>query len=109
MKKLFLIAVGIFLSMFISSCNSDEDESGNLLKKMKFVGSSWTDDLENHEFIFEYADNNKLIRYSDGNGAKAEFTYTNDLITQVDFYSYVNQEPFTIYGKLITFMTAKID
>lgn len=96
MKKIFTYIILTITLCALVSCNDDSDSNpeeiilGNTLKKMKLTGVAWTDDMENHEYVFEYGENNKLIRYSDGQGAKVEFTYTDDLISQVDVYNYFN-------------------
>ena len=49
MKKLLYLFA--FLTVILSSCTSEDEEiQGDLITKLKFVGSDFNDSYENHEF-----------------------------------------------------------
>ncbi len=91
MKKIICFLSGI--TLLLTSCSSDDNSQGNLITSMKYVGKNFSTDFRNHVFNFEYIDGNKLVRISDGQGAKTEFTYTGNLISKIDVWEYLNQEP----------------
>lgn len=92
MKKALFLLSGIVL--LLSSCSvSDDDSQGSLITSMKYVGEDFTTDFRNHVFAFEYMEGNKIVRIADEGGAKTEFSYTGDLITQIDIWRYLNDDP----------------
>lgn len=89
MKKLLYLFA--FLTVILSSCSSEDEEiQGDLITKMKFMGSDFNDSYENHEFNLEYIDGNKLVRIIDIESDKKEFHYTGDLITKIDIWKFWN-------------------
>jgi len=93
MKKLLFLLSGIVF--LLSSCSgSDDDSQGNLITSMKYVGEDFVTDFRNHIFTFEYTEGDKIVRIADGQGAKTEFTYAGDLITQIDIWRYLNDDPY---------------
>ncbi|WP_298394517.1 hypothetical protein [Flavobacterium sp.] len=109
MKNRSLLVIILSLTLFFSSCSNEENSSinvpGTIVKKMKFVGANWNNDFENHEINFQY-ENGKLTSYSDGTGLKVDFFYTNNLISRVDKYIRVNQQP-TFYLSVDFFYDAQ--
>lgn len=93
MKKLLLILTPLLL--VLGSCsNSSDSESepvqGPLIKKMVYQGESVNWSYRDYDFNFIYDDNQRLIRIDRGDKVYREYTYFNDLITQIKYYVFWN-------------------
>lgn len=107
MKKLLFLLSGF--ALLLSSCSgSDDDSQGNLITSMKYVGEDFVTDVRNHVFTFEYTEGDKIVRFADGEGAKTEFTYTADLITQIDIWRYLNDDPYFYRRVFLQYDNAKL-
>lgn len=93
MKKL-LILIAI-ITLFLSSCSSDSNENnqGNVVKKMIIKGETVSWDLKNYNFNFIYDNEDRLIRINREDKVYREFVYSGDLIVQIKYYVFWNLEP----------------
>lgn len=82
MKKILLLAAG--LAMFMTSCSSDDSSKSASTPVLLTKLIETFEDNSTLTTEYEYS-GTKLIRMTDDEG-RFEFTYTNDLITQVKYY-----------------------
>lgn len=91
MKKLLYLFA--FFTVILSSCSSDNEENqGPLLKKMIYKGESVSLSYRDYNFNFNYDNNDRLLSIDRDGAVFREYTYSNDVITQVKYYVFWNGE-----------------
>lgn len=91
-KPLFILSLLLFIMCSCSSGSGSENETvqGPLISKMVYRGESVNWSYRDYDFNFIYDGSDRLVRIDRGDKVYREYTYSNDLITQIKYYVFWN-------------------